>query len=79
MFTNDKAVAWIYNFDERCPYGVHRLKVRIEDIVGNVTEKEWWFKRYPYSPPKKMAASKKKTSGKKQAPGNKKKSTNKKK
>lgn len=50
MFTNDKAAAWIYNFDERCPYGVHRLKVKIEDIVGNVAEKEWWFKRYPYSP-----------------------------
>jgi hypothetical protein len=79
MFTNDKAAAWVYNFDERCPYGVHRLKIRIEDIVGNVMEKEWWFKRYPYSPPKKKAASKKKTSGKKQASGNKKKSTNKKK
>ena len=79
MFTNDKAAAWVYNFDERCPYGVHRLKVTIEDIVGNVVEKEWWFKRYPYSPPKKKTASKKKTSGKKQAPNNKKKSINKKK
>ena len=78
MFTNDKAAAWVYTFDERCPFGVHRLKVRIEDIAGNVTEKEWWFKRYPYSPPKKKAASKKKTSGKKQVP-NKKKTTNKKK
>ena len=78
MFTNDKAAAWVYNFDERCPYGLHRLKVRIEDIVGNVTEKEWWFKRYPYSPPKKKAPPKKKTSGKKQVP-NKKKTTNKKK
>ncbi len=75
MFTNDKAAAWVYIFDERCPYGVHRLKVRIEDIVGNVTVREWWFKRYPYSPPKKKTASKKKTSGKKQVPGNKKKST----
>ena len=79
MFTNDKAAAWVYNFDERCPYGVHRLKIRIEDIVGNVAEKEWWFKRYPYSPPKQKTASKKKTSGKKQVPGKKKKSTNKKK
>jgi hypothetical protein len=79
MFTNDKAAAWIYNFDERCPYGVHRLKVRIEDIVGNVAEKEWWFKRYPYSPPGKKTASKKKTGGKKQVPNKKKKPTNKKK
>jgi murein DD-endopeptidase MepM/ murein hydrolase activator NlpD len=53
MFSNDKGAAWIYNFDERCPYGVHQLKVRIEDVVGNVTEKEWWFKRSPYTPPKK--------------------------
>jgi hypothetical protein len=57
---------------------VHRLKVKIEDIVGNVTAKEWWFKRDPYSPPKKKTASKKITSGKK-PPINKKKSTNKKK
>jgi len=78
MFTNDKGAPWIYNFDERCPYGVHRLKVKIEDIVGNVTAKEWWFKRDPYSPPKKKTASKKITSGKK-PPINKKKSTNKKK
>ena len=78
MFTNDKAAAWIYNFDKRCPYGVHRLKVRIDDIVGNVTAREWWFKRDPYSPPKKTA-SKKKTSGKKHAPGSKRQSTNKKK
>jgi len=78
MFTNDKAAAWIYNFDERCPYGVHRLKIIIEDIVGNVTAKEWWFKRNPYSPPKKTA-TKKKTRGKKHTPVNKKKSTNKKK
>jgi len=78
MFTNDKAAAWIYNFDKRCPYGVHRLKVRIDDIVGNVTAREWWFKRDPYSPPKKTA-SKKKRSGKKHAPGSKRQSTNKKK
>lgn len=77
VFTNDKAAAWVYNFDERCPYGVHRLKVRIEDIVGNVTEKEWWFKRYPYSPPKKKTASKKRAGSRKHVPN--KKSTNKKK
>src|SRR4029079_584312 len=73
MFTNDKAAAWVYTFDERCPYGVHRLKVIIEDIVGNVTEKQWWFKRNPYSPRNKKAP------GKKPALSKKKKSTAKKK
>ena len=65
MFTNDKGRSWIYNFDEHCPYGVHHLKVRVEDIVGNVTEKTWWFKRYPYTPPKKKVYKKKKTTSKK--------------
>jgi hypothetical protein len=64
MFTNDKGRNWIYKFDEQCPFGVHELKVRVEDIVGNVTEKTWWFKKYPYTPPKKKV-SKKKTSSKK--------------
>jgi hypothetical protein len=40
MFTNDKGSPWIYTFDARCPYGVHQLKIRIEDIVGNVTERD---------------------------------------
>jgi hypothetical protein len=53
MFSNDKGAPWIYYFDEKCPYGVHLLKVRVEDIAGNATEKQWWFKRYPYTPPKK--------------------------
>lgn len=78
MFSNDKGAAWIYNFDERCSYGVHQLKIRIEDIVGNVTEKEWWFKRYAYTPPKKAIHVKKRSSTKKAATG-KKKSTSKKK
>ena len=65
MFTNDKGRSWIYKFDEQCPFGVHELKVRVEDIVGNVTEKTWWFKKYPYTPPppkkkKKTTAKKKK-------------------
>ena len=60
-FTNDKAAAWIYYFDERCPLGVHRLTVRIEDIAGNVTRKEWWFKRHPYTPPKKKPVHKRTT------------------
>ena len=79
MFTNDKGAAWVYNFDERCPYGVHRLNVRIADIVGNVTEKEWWFKRDPYSAPPKKATSKKKTGSNKHPTSTKKKSTAKKK
>ena len=61
MFTNDKGRSWIYNFDEQCPYGVHHLKVNVEDMVGNVTEKTWWFKRYPYTPPKKKVYKKKTT------------------
>lgn len=65
-FTNDKLRNWIYTFDERCPFGIHHLKVTVEDLVGNTTTKEWWFKRYPYTPPKKKPA-KKKSSGKKKA------------
>ncbi len=60
MFTNDKSRNWIYNFDERCPYGIHHLKVMVEDLAGNITTKEWWFKKYPYTPPKKKVYSKKK-------------------
>lgn len=63
-FTNDKGRSWIYIFDERCPYGVHELKLTVTDIVGNTTEKTWWFKRYPYTPPKKKV-SKRKGSSKK--------------
>ena len=69
MFTNDKGRNWIYKFDEQCPFGVHELKVRVEDIVGNVTERTWWFKKYPYTPPppkkKKKTTAKKKTAVKK--------------
>jgi len=53
-FSNDKGRNYIYIFDEQCPYGVHELKVRVEDIVGNVIEKTWWFKRHAYTPPKKI-------------------------
>jgi hypothetical protein len=60
-FTNDKGRNWIYNFDERCPFGVHHLKVTVEDLVGNKTIEEWWFKRYPYTPPKKKIVKKKGT------------------
>ncbi|HEX5652956.1 MAG TPA: peptidoglycan DD-metalloendopeptidase family protein [Chitinophagaceae bacterium] len=57
-FTNDKGRNWIYRFDERCPYGTHELKVIVEDLVGNITTKSWWFKRGPYTPPKKKAVKK---------------------
>jgi hypothetical protein len=62
-FTNDKGSTWIYNFDVRCPFGVHQLKITIEDIAGNVTTKQWWFKRYPYIPlkPKKETGKKRTT------------------
>ncbi len=60
MFTNDKSRNWIYNFDERCPYGVHHLKVLVEDLVGNKTIKEWWFRKFPYTPPVKKKKSRKK-------------------
>jgi murein DD-endopeptidase MepM/ murein hydrolase activator NlpD len=58
MFSNDKGRSHIYIFDEQCPFGVHELKVRVEDIVGNVTEKTWWFRKYPYTPPKKKVYKK---------------------
>jgi hypothetical protein len=64
-FTNDKGRNWIYKFDERCPYGVHHLKVTVEDYAGNITVKEWWFKRYPYTPPPKKKTVKKKSTKKK--------------
>ncbi len=63
-FTNDKGRSYIYKFDERCPYGVHELKVTVEDLTGNTTTKSWWFKKYPYTPPPKKKV-KRKTSGKK--------------
>jgi len=52
-FTNDKGGSYIYNFDERCSYGVHELKVTAGDVVGNTANRTWWFKKYPYTPPKK--------------------------
>lgn len=70
-FTNDKGRAWIYWFDENCPYGVHKLQVVVEDIAGNITTREWWIKRYPYTPPPKKKAGKK-TSGKKKGSSSKK-------
>ncbi|MBI5859048.1 MAG: M23 family metallopeptidase [Sphingobacteriales bacterium] len=68
-FTNDKGRNWIYQFDDRCPFGIHHLKVTVEDLVGNSTTREWWFKRYPYTPPKKKKVLKKKGSVKKKGKG----------
>ncbi len=74
-FTNDKSRNWIYKFDDRCPYGVHHLKVTVEDLAGNSTQKEWWFKREPYTPPPKKKkvtkASSKKSAPAKKQPGRK--------
>ena len=58
MFSNDKAKDFVYVFDEQCPYGIHELKVRVEDLVGNVTQTTWWFKKYPYTPPPKKKKKK---------------------
>lgn len=60
-FTNDKGRNWIYRFDEYCPYGVYKLRVTVEDLVGNRTVKEWWFKRFAYTPPAKKYTPKKGT------------------
>jgi Peptidase family M23 len=62
MFSNDKGKDYVYIFDEQCPFGVHQLKIRVEDISGNILEKEWWVKRKPYTPPPK-----KKTTGRKKS------------
>ncbi len=62
MFTNDKSKNFVYKFDDRCSYGIHELKVSVEDLVGNITTKTLWFKRYPYTAPapKKKVVKKKK-------------------
>ena len=66
-FTNDKGRNWIYQFDEKCPYGVHELKVMVEDLVGNTLVKSWWFKREPYTPPPPKKKAVNKTDSKKKA------------
>jgi hypothetical protein len=65
MCDNDKAVNFVYTFDEQCPYGVHELKVKVEDLAGNKIEKSWWIKRYPYTPPPKKKTIRKKVVAKK--------------
>jgi len=44
-FTNDKALAYIYRFDQHCPPGSHTLKVTVEDVAGNRSEAEYHFNR----------------------------------
>ncbi|HLG40496.1 MAG TPA: hypothetical protein VI461_12540, partial [Chitinophagaceae bacterium] len=63
-FTNDKGRSFIYIFDQRCPNGIHKLNVTVEDLAGNVTTKTWVFKKYPYKPPPKKKTVKKSTSKK---------------
>jgi murein DD-endopeptidase MepM/ murein hydrolase activator NlpD len=35
LFSNDKAKAYVYHFDEHCPPGKHELKIFAEDEAGN--------------------------------------------
>jgi len=44
-FSNDKGATFIYTFDKYCPPGRHELVLRVEDLVGNVTEKTYHFTR----------------------------------
>ncbi len=44
-FTNDKARAFIYIFDDHCPPGQHELKITATDQVGNIAEKVYHFTR----------------------------------
>lgn len=78
-FTNDKSRNWIYIFDERCPYGVHELKVTVTDLVGNSSTQSWWFRRAPYTPPPPRKKAVKKTSTKKKTAAPVKRTTTKKK
>ncbi len=44
-FTNDKGLAFIYLFDEKCPPGPHTLEVSATDEAGNTTVKSFTFIR----------------------------------
>jgi hypothetical protein len=44
MFSR-KSNYFIYRFDEHCPPGTHELKVTVEDVAGNVTERSYTFTR----------------------------------
>ncbi|HXB28528.1 MAG TPA: M23 family metallopeptidase [Puia sp.] len=45
MFTNDKARAFIYHFDENCKPGNHELKIYAEDEAGNSATRVLHFVR----------------------------------
>jgi hypothetical protein len=45
LLSNDKGLAYIYQFDDYFVRGVHQLKVTVEDVAGNRTEKTWWVRR----------------------------------
>lgn len=44
-FSNDKGRTFIYKFDEHCGPGEHVLKISVEDVAGNRTEKRYNFTR----------------------------------
>lgn len=44
-FTNDKGRTFIYRFDEKCPRGLHELKITAEDEAGNKVESVYRFTR----------------------------------
>lgn len=44
-FSNDKFLAFIYEFDEHCLPGTHQLKIIAEDEAGNRTEESYTFLR----------------------------------
>jgi hypothetical protein len=45
LFSNDKAKAYIYHFDEHCPTGKHELKIYAEDEAGNANSFSLHFVR----------------------------------
>jgi hypothetical protein len=45
LFTNDKAKAFIYHFDEHCSRGRHELKIYAEDEAGNASAVTLHFTR----------------------------------
>jgi hypothetical protein len=45
LFTNDKAKAFIYHFDEHCKPGKHELKIYTEDEAGNSSSSVLHFVR----------------------------------
>lgn len=44
-FSNDKGKVFSYTFDKFCPPGEHELKIIVEDLAGNKTEKTYHFSK----------------------------------